>query len=636
MKISYKHLKDFLIKDPTIEDISETLFQLGHENEILNNEIIDIDFTPNRGDCLSLNGLARDLNFFYSKNSEIDIYKKPINVFDFKFINNAKNHCPHISFLLLEIEGKIDLYQDYLESFFTDLENKKNNFFSDLSNYLSYELGQPIHCYDMEKMSSTLTLEVKDINETFETVTGQKINLKGENLVFISNGNIINLAGIMGGNEVSCSTNTTKVLVECAYFLPEAIIGKSLEYGLLSDAAYKFERGVDPLNQENVLRRFISIVCEHASIKNMGLLSFNENNFEQKKLKVDDIKVTSILGHKINKEDFEKYLTSLGFIVEKDIVEVPSYRNDIENCNDIAEEIARLIGYDNISSCSIDIKRSALNEPDIENSLRTYLSKMGFNEVINQPFSKSKSNIKVDNPIDSNKPFIRDNLRDSLIENLIYNERRQKDSIKLFEVANIYDKKSGYVTEKKLGVLVTGRAGKDYKSFSKIMDQAYLHNIFLKCSLNVEMTKIIEVDRSIISTKNKSKIYMIELDLKLFNGIDFKEDETFLDFMSCNKYEPISEYPFISRDLSLMFRDRSILKDLENKILNFETDNLKETFVFDYFLNPKTRDIKLGFRFIFQSKVKTLTIEDIEPSMKKITDIAFSFDGVSIPGINNI
>ena len=106
--------------------------------------------------------------------------------------------------------------------------------------------------------------------------------------------------------------------------------------------------------------------------------------------------------------------------------------------------------------------------------------------------------------------------------------------------------------------------------------------------------------------------------------------------MSCNKYEPISEYPFISRDLSLMFRDRSILKDLENKILNFETDNLKETFVFDYFLNPKTRDIKLGFRFIFQSKVKTLTIEDIEPSMKKITDIAFSFDGVSIPGINNI
>tara|TARA_B100000242_G_C42830544_1_gene385884 strand:- start:203 stop:655 length:453 start_codon:yes stop_codon:yes gene_type:complete len=150
------------------------------------------------------------------------------------------------------------------------------------------------------------------------------------------------------------------------------------------------------------------------------------------------------------------------------------------------------------------------------------------------------------------------------------------------------------------------------------------------------MTKIIEVDRSIISTKNKSKIYMIELDLKLFNGIDFKEDETFLDFMSCNKYEPISEYPFISRDLSLMFRDRSILKDLENKILNFETDNLKETFVFDYFLNPKTRDIKLGFRFIFQSKVKTLTIEDIEPSMKKITDIAFSFDGVSIPGINNI
>ena len=141
MKIAYKHLLKFIDDKPEIEDLSSKLFQLGHEHEI-NEGIFEMEFTPNRGDCLSLLGLTRDLNVFYKTKTNIPIYQDEISSMNLNFINKAEDKCPFISFLNIEISGPISAYKDYLENYFHDLKLNKNNFFTDISNYVGYEMGQ--------------------------------------------------------------------------------------------------------------------------------------------------------------------------------------------------------------------------------------------------------------------------------------------------------------------------------------------------------------------------------------------------------------------------------------------------------------------------------------------------------------
>jgi len=177
MKIVYNHLINHISTRPSIEEISRKLFQLGHENEIVNN-ILDIDFTPNRGDCLSVKGLLRDLKAFYETDLDFEIYENDIDEFKFILENHAKDDCPKISFMKIEIDKKIFKYKDYLNSYFVDLDNNTNNFFTDISNFISYETGQPIHCYDAKKISNIISLgRIKEVHQ-FKNLFDEEIELK--------------------------------------------------------------------------------------------------------------------------------------------------------------------------------------------------------------------------------------------------------------------------------------------------------------------------------------------------------------------------------------------------------------------------------------------------------------------------
>ena len=183
------------------------------------------------------------------------VFTEKLNELQLDFENLSENTCPEISFLKLEIDQVPETYKNSLDNYFSDLGLSKNNFFTDVSNYLSYETGQPTHCYDAKTMSGKLLFHEIEKNEEFETLLDKKITLKGKNSVFSLNDNIINLAGIVGGKSTSCSANTKTVIVECAFFQPEAIIGKSVKYDIQSEASHKFERGVDPECHDRVLRR---------------------------------------------------------------------------------------------------------------------------------------------------------------------------------------------------------------------------------------------------------------------------------------------------------------------------------------------------------------------------------------------
>ena len=307
MKIVYSHLLNLLEQQPKLEELSELLFQLGHEHEI-DGEVLDMEITPNRGDCLSLKGLARDLNYFYQA-KELPKSDMEMPALDLQFDNKAQELCPNISFMEIEIEKVPTKYEPYLESYFVDLGINKNNFFTDISNYLAYESGQPTHCFDQSTMQGHFSLAKKQLKTKFKTLLDTEIELTDENLVFSLDDEVISLAGTMGGASTACSANTTKVLVECAYFQPEEILGKARKYNLSSEAAYKFERGADYLCQEDVLRRFLYIVSEHTEIKSVAFYS-EQNKTTLVEVPFDADRLNAVIGIDITEKEQLGYLSA--------------------------------------------------------------------------------------------------------------------------------------------------------------------------------------------------------------------------------------------------------------------------------------------------------------------------------------
>jgi phenylalanyl-tRNA synthetase beta chain len=632
MKINYQDLTNFLSEEPSKEELSQKLFQLGHEHEI-HGDIFDMELTPNRGDCLSLIGLARDLAVFFGKSNSIELFNDDIEPLEINFENLSPKDCPKISFLEIEIEDSEVEYKPYLENYFNTIGGNKANLFTDISNYISYELGQPTHCFDREAIKNKLIFENKKCNAIFKTLLGSEVSLKDRNCVFSSNSEIISLAGVMGGASTACSFNTKKVLVECAYFNPESIIGKSIKYNLVSDAAHKFERGVDIASQEMVLRRFTKIVQDHAKIKSIRFKSFGEANNKDLNIPIDVNKINKILGTSLNKDEYLKHLKGLGFDI-LDEIKVPSHRHDIETNNDLAEEIARVIGYNNIKSTPINLQKISDNFDGKVAKLESLLVKNGFFEVINFPFTSSneKESINIDNPLDSNRNNLRVSLKNSLIENLLYNERRQKDSIKLFEISDIYTKGIQIKQQKKLGLIICGRQGHNYNDYSKKLDQKYLNNLLNK-SHGKDIFEIVEISRNSLNTKKKDKIYYVEISLEEIPDSFFSKFSTQRKAIDFIDYKPISEYPSSARDFSFVIEDMQVVNEILDMLDNISDEIIKDSFLFDYYKDDKRKIIKLGYRFVFQSHLKTLSDSEINKKVNEILSPILEIDMVSIPGM---
>ena len=643
MKIVYSHLLNLLEQQPKLEELSELLFQLGHEHEI-DGGVLDMEITPNRGDCLSLKGLARDLNYFYQA-KELPKSDMALPALDLQFDNKAQEICPNISFMEIEIEKVPTKYKSYLESYFLDLGINKNNFFTDISNYLAYESGQPTHCFDQSTMQGQFTLAKKQLKTKFRTLLDTEIELTDENLVFSLDDKVISLAGTMGGASTACSANTTKVLVECAYFQPEEILGKARKYNLSSEAAYKFERGVDYLCQENVLRRFLYIVSEHTKVNSVAFYK-EQNKTTLAEVPFNADKLNAVVGINITEQEQLDYLSALGFEAGKNIT-VPAHRSDVDQLNDLAEEVTRMIGYNNIPSQVLALPIMAKqHKRTFEKLVGNYLINQGCFEVINNPFTDfaGKEAIAVDNPLDKQRAMLRTCLMNSIRTNIAYNQNRQKDSIKLFEFSDIY-KTSG--TERRFALAISGRVNKNSKEFNAQLDYGYLKglinsicNDILKVqptyeladkggyefyeSLAINGSKIGglgKIKKETIDSKVKTPVFACELTIDTLEAPE-------------NQFVPTSDFPASYRDLSFSLSDISKIKDITGVVNKVKNDELlKESFIFDFFQNKKLNILKVGFRFMFQASNRSITDDEIDNSMDKIIKLALDTNGITIEGI---
>ena len=644
MKIVYSHLLNLLEQQPKLEELSELLFQLGHEHEI-DGEVLDMEITPNRGDCLSLKGLARDLNYFYQA-KELPKSDMEMPALDLQFDNKAQELCPNISFMEIEIEKVPTKYESYLESYFADLGINKNNFFTDISNYLAYESGQPTHCFNQSTMQGHFTLAKKELKTKFKTLLDIEIELTDDNLVFSLDDEVISLAGTMGGASTACSDNTTKVLVECAYFQPEEILGKARKYNLSSEAAYKFERGADYLCQEDVLRRFLYIVSEHTEIKSVAFYS-EQNKTTLAEVPFDTDRLNAVIGIDISEKEQLGYLSALGFVAGKNM-SVPAHRSDVDQLNDLAEEVTRMIGYNNIPSQVLALPVMAKqHKRSFEDQVGRYLINQGCFEVINNPFTdfEGKDAIAVDNPLDKQRAILRTCLMNSIRTNIAYNQNRQKDSIKFFEFSDIY-KTSG--TERRFALVVSGRVNKNAKEFNAQLDYGYLKGLINSiCTDIIKIQPTYELDdkrgydfyealtlngskigglgkisKETIDSKVKTPVFACELTIDDLEVPD-------------NHFVPISDFPASYRDLSFSLSDLEKVGTLTElvKATTANQDLLTESFIFDFFQNKKLNLLKIGFRFKFQAADKSLTDEEIDQIMDKVISDSMALDGISIEGL---
>jgi len=495
-------------------------------------------------------------------------------------------------------------------------------------------------------MQGHFSLAKKKLKTKFKTLLDTEIELTEENLVFSLDDEVISLAGTMGGDSTACSADTTKVLVECAYFQPEEILGKARKYNLSSEAAYKFERGVDYLCQEEVLRRFLQIVSEHTEVKSVALYS-EQNKTTLTEVPYNSNKLNAVVGIDISQQEQMDYLSALGFEAGKNIT-VPAHRSDIDQLNDLAEEVARMIGYNNIASQVLALPvRAKKQQRSFEELVGNYLINQGFFEVINNPFTdfEGKKAIAVDNPLDKQRAMLRTCLMNSIRINIAYNQNRQKDSIKFFEFSDIY-KTSG--TERHFALAISGRVSKNAKEFNVQLDYAHLkglvnsicndilkvqptyeptnrrgYDFYESLSLNgVEIGGLGKLSKDTIDSKVKTPVFACELTIDNLA-------------VPNNQFTPTSDFPASYRDLSFSLSDLDDVGTL-TKLVDDATnanDLITETFIFDFFQNKKLNLLKLGFRFKFQAKDKSLTDEEIDQIMDKLISDSLALDGISIEGL---
>ena len=353
-------------------------------------------------------------------------------------------------------------------------------------------------------------------------------------------------------------------------------------------------------------------------------------------LPIDTEKINSILGIKLTNNEYISYLSKLGFEIA-DTIKIPSHRHDIASQNDLSEEIARIIGYENIKTIPFRLNTVLQQQENKIYEIKEFFVQHGFSEVINFPFIENaeKESIIIDNPLDSSRKNLRISLRESLIENLLYNERRQKDSVKLFEISDIYSRDSNILQEKKLGIIVSGKRGHNHVDFSKNLDANYLDEI-LNFNNEISIFDIEEISRENLKTKKKEKIFYVEILLDDIPEILFKTSKTRVSKTNFIKYNPISEYPSSSRDFSLSIKNPKQYDAVISYIENFDDQNLKDFFIFDFYKNEGNGEIKVGIRLIFQSLLHTLSETEIKNSTQKLLRPLINLQGVTVPGLDNL
>lgn len=622
----------------------------------LNDQITTLKLTPNRSDCLSLWGVAREVAAItISSLSPIDYEVNMIKQSEKKnVVVEEKSACPRYCGRIIKNVDNTKTLPDWMVSRLERSNIKSISPIVDITNYVLLEIGQPLHAFDHDKLQGDIVVRFAKAEEPIHLLNDTKIKLSKKDLVIADSSGVIAFAGVMGGLPSSVTETSQTIFLESAFFDPIVIAGKARAYNLSTDSSYRFERGVDFANTRLALERASSLMIEYCGgeageiteVLNV-LPSRNEIHLRLKKL-------NAILGIEVPSQDVERIFHQLGFEVNKTIegfkVTPPSYRFDIAIEEDLIEEVVRLYGYDKIPSHQPVSHQTMLPASGVcQRDLKNALISRGFYEVVTYSFIENNiekslhgnSNpIQLQNPIASQMSTMRSSLWGSHLEVLTYNLNRQVSRLNIFEIAQTFQgtKKDFIETE-----VISGLS---YGSFmpeqwaDKIRDidfydiKAHVealtskHLVFQKTdktplALHPGQAAEIFLDGQSIGWAGKlhpkwqqhfslpKAPFIFELKIE-----KLLEDKAF-------KYEDISKFLPVRRDIAVVVDESVEVNSILDAVYKAKIPLLNRIALFDLYQGKGIAENKksVAFLILMQDTSKTLVDSEADSSVSKIVEL---------------
>lgn len=626
----------------------------------LEDYVIDISVTPNRGDCLSVKGMAREISALTKTPlHEIPIMDiQPTLKDQLPLVIEAKAGCPHYAGRVIRNVRADITTPTWLKERLRRSGIRSINPIVDVTNYVMLELGQPMHAFDLNTIQQAITIRYAQQGEKILLLDGTEKELDAETLIIADQENPLAIAGVMGGISSSVTLLTTDIFLESAYFSPQTIARQRQYYGVTSDSAYRYERGVDPTIQRQAIERATSLILEIVGGKPGPIIEETSSEYlpKQNRITLSAEKIIQVLGIAIPEKEVEDILTALQFSWRHDqtnwMIETPLYRFDMTLPEDIVEEIARLYGYDKIPTKYLKAELRPNQIPDTQRDLhvlRQALCDQGYYEIISYSFIDKQLQALLDpeekprellNPITADMTVMRTNLWPGLIRTLLHNQSRQQHRVRLFEIGTCFTTQDNQLLQQsRIAGLITGSLYAEQWSMAlKPVDfydlKANVENIL---KLFFPMSEILFEPAShpalhpgqtaniyhkdqkigIIGCLHPKIMQSLALTASLFL---FELDLDSLQKSALKRFHEISKFPEIRRDLALLVNQAIPSKDIQDTIKRVVGDWLKDSFIFDIYqgkgISPGSKSIALAL--ILQHPTRTLVDDEVAELLGRV------------------
>ena len=638
----------------------------------LDDEVVDFDLTANRGDLLSILGMAYELGAIYDKKvKEIDLShnENSENINDtFKVEVNTDNCSIFLAKKVKNIEIKES--PAFIKNRLIASGIRPINNVVDISNYVMLETGQPLHFYDADTLKGKLEVRMAKEREKLTTLDNIERTLSKEEIVISDGEKAIGLAGVMGGLETEIRDNTKNVIIESAIFDGVKVRKTSKEI-LRSEASSRFEKGLDPNRTYMAIERACKLLEEYASGEVVGgIAKYDNSNKENRNIEISFKKINDVLGMEISKKDILDVFRRLGFNViingkesqfseteqelenvEEITVSVPRRRGDISIKEDLIEEVGRIYGVDNIVGKLPQMPLKSGSYDKVTRGIRNKMVDLGLNETLSyilvndkeaKYFTKDDTElVSLLDPMSEDRNTLRHSILPSLLKIYEYNKARSNKDVSIFEIGKAFYKQAEeYGEHNKLAVLMTGDfyLGVDNKKqvnfyiikgiAEELLDYlgyAGRYSFIIKENqmpdeVHPGQSALISVNNDIVGLIGrvhpslvKEAVYVFEIDLDKL--LDKKVGKM--------KYKEYSKFPSVKKDLAVVVDKEVTSAEIATLIKKAGGSNLSKIDVFDVYTGKGIEENKksIAYSLTFEKMDRTLTDEEINESLNKIIDM---------------
>ena len=645
--------------------------------QITNDYVIEVDITPNRVDGASHLGVARDLAAYLQQKQDIH-YTLP-SVEHFKADSNTSGTsievlrpeaCPRYAGVTIEgVEVKES--PEWLKVRLKAIGLHPINNVVDITNYILFELGQPLHAFDLDQVAGNKVIVRSFPTGTkFITLDGVERELNENDLMVCNTVEPMCIAGVFGGQKSGITDNTKNVFLESACFDPVFVRKTARRHGLNTDASFRFERGTDPNIVIYALKRAALLIKELGGGKiTSEIIDIYPAPVQDFEVEVKYAHIDRLIGKQIGKEQIKKILHALEIKIVKEtgeglLLQVPPYRVDVRREADVIEDILRIYGFNNIEvPAKVNSTLSYSEKPDdfrLKNIIADLLAANGFNEIMNNSLTKAsyfenletykpENTVMIFNPLSSDLNAMRQTLLFGGLESIAYNINRKSGNLRLFEFGKAYTfyKKDGedhlkqYREEDKLSLFITGnKTVQSWNSREQKTDffnlKAYCEMILARLGLKPDNLSVSACEEDIYregltySQNGKPIVTMGMLSSKVLKTMDIEQDVYYAEFSWENilktvknhtiGYVPMPKFPAVKRDLALLLDKKVTFKEVRDLALRTEKSLLKSVSLFDVYEGEKLGEGKKSYAvsFTIQDEEKTLTDKQIDRIMNKL------------------